>query len=140
MTCAPNWIFFPHTGKCYQYVLAGYHISRTQSQAACANLSPADSRGSIIGELVSVPDATTYDFLMSLTGNKSAWLGGVRTENGKWSWPDGTAWNFTAWSHGEPNGQKYLCMNWGNIPGWFDFRDGGATPWGYICQYQKAGW
>ena len=149
MTCAPNWTFFPHTEKCYQYVLLTSPISRTQSQAACANMSPADSRGSIIGELVSVPDATTNDFFVSLAGGNPTWLGGFRTANNEWFWSDGTAWNYTAWGYAEPNGfhlgENDLVMNWRGRPGWFDIDNGGIGGTfgrqvrGHICQYHKAG-
>ena len=150
VTCATNWTFFPHTEKCYQYYYSGL-ILRTQAQAACANMSPAESSGSIIGELVSVPDATTNDFFVSLAGGKPTWLGGFRTENDEWFWSDGTAWNYTAWRHSEPNGfptEKYVAMNWKRMgKGWVDLPDlglwvmgHGGGVWGYICQYHRTGW
>ena len=150
VTCATNWTFFPHTEKCYQYLNSGL-ILRTQAQAACANMSPAESSGSIIRELVSVPDANTYDFFVSLAGGNPTWLGGFRTENDEWFWSDGTAWNYTAWRHSEPNGfptEKYVAMNWKRMgKGWVDLPDlglwvmgHGGGVWGYICQYHRTGW
>ena len=148
MTCAPGWTFFPHTGKCYQHVEKSSFVTHTAAEKACESISPVESTGRIIGDLASVPDDATYNFLSALSGNKSVWVGGKGNLNNvnDWSWSDGTKWNFTAWLPGEPSkgwNEIYLQMNkkwYGNI-GWNDIRENGQrVVFGSICQYHKAGW
>ena len=148
MSCAPGWDFFPHTEKCYQRVQKFTAISWTEAQTACENTSPAESSSSIIGGLVSVPDATTNAFFLSLSQNNATWIGGLRAANNDWIWSDGTAWNYTAWYWNprtpEPNGlhlgEKHVVMHVAARRGWCDLPESGSgAVHGYLCQYYIAG-
>ena len=56
--------------------------------------------------LASIPDATTNDFLTTLTAQE-AWTGGYRKSDETWgAWTDGSTWGYTKWASGQPN-------NWG---------------------------
>ena len=146
VTCAPGWTFFPHTGKCYQHVEKSSFVTHTAAEKACESISPVESTGRIFGDLASVPDILTNTFLMRLSENKSVYIGGKRNVNNDWIWSDGTPWNFTAWSpDDEPNNwrgiQFYLSLMKHGTEGWNDIEeDGFRSLFGYICQYQKAGW
>ena len=45
-----------------------------------------------IGDLASVPDEQTQEFLAALT-SKTVYIGG-RLEEGSWVWSDGTPWQY----------------------------------------------
>ena len=50
------------------------------------------------GELASIEDPNTNNFLKKLTANR-AWIGGhlVNEEENIWGWTDSTSWNFDNW-------------------------------------------
>ena len=56
--------------------------------------------------------------------------------DGKWTWSDGSPWEFENWASGQPdnNGhQDYVQINWQSVGGWDDM-DVGANR-GFICQF-----
>ena len=56
--------------------------------------------------------------------------------DGKWTWSDGSPWEFENWASGQPdnlNGhQDYVQLNWQSVGRWDDM-DVGANR-GFICQ------
>ena len=57
------------------------------------------------GDLASVPDRETLEFLNKLGGNRvSHWIGGQQ-KDGRWTWTDGTPWSNEFWMPGEPNNE-----------------------------------
>jgi len=124
--CAEGWVYFEHTGKCYK----SFSSWKTWSSAR------SSCRASTNGDLASVPDQETNDFLAGLTSFR-AWIGGYRNENNEWSWTDQTPWSYESWSWGNPNdfalSQNALQINYQRKGLWND--DMGWRVMGYICQY-----
>ena len=112
-----------------------------EARASCQANTPAPYNG----DLASVPDQATNDFLTTLTTDL-VWIGGndIDTE-GTWVWSDGTPWNYDSWRPGEPtntNGEEDgLVLNYGETGLWNDLSVDGAlcsdcpVP-GYICQHK----
>ena len=94
----------------------------------------------IQGNLASIPDAVTNNFIESLVNGETIWLGGFRLEDGKnvWGWTDGSAWGYTNWKSGEPNDssgtEDFAMMNYGTHPkgSWNDGKI--VENYGFICQ------
>ena len=62
------------------------------------------------GDLASVPDQKTNNFLLTLISSR-AFIGGTRNSSGQWSWTDGNPFTFTHWAPGNPSGDgKVLEM------------------------------
>ena len=113
-------------------------MSWTEARTQCQTIAPYN------GDLASVPDQATNDFLTTLT-TEVAWLGGNDLESeGVWIWTDGTPWSFESWNSGEPsNGggnESFLELNYANVGGWndapLDAMDLTYPTGGYICQYK----
>ncbi len=95
------------------------------------------------GQLVTVPDAETWNFVKGLGGAASVWLGATdeKTE-GVWVWSDGTPVTFTAWLGAGPDNaggaENYLATHRG---GWNDVKKSGAFDSfqvvGFICEWKK---
>ena len=94
-----------------------------------------------IGDLASVPDEQTQEFLAALT-NKTVFLGGRLSEEGAWVWSDGTPWQYEAWHQGEPSGgqENILVMNYfkQSLGSWNDGEDIQTNVvQGSICEYYR---
>ena len=92
--CAVGWAHFPHTGRCYK------HFSEEKlwpdARDFCAREAPGGG-----GDLVSIPDQATNDFITSLSSD-TAWIGA--SDEGSedvWKWSDGTPWSYESWGRGE---------------------------------------
>ena len=94
------------------------------------------------GDLPSITDKATNDFLMRLNSKQPSWIGLKQHPNeGSWtalgSWTDGSPWCFQNWGKGEPNDlggkEDFGQTNWGGPGKWNDRRD---HYWkhGYFCQ------
>ena len=125
-TCATGYQFYG--SQCYKFV--SERISWTDAEAACI------AEG---GNLASIPDQETNDFLTSLT-EIYAWVGGRRLEAGQnvWGWTDGTEWSYTNWGPGQPDNlegsQDYIAINHGGVGLW---DDGSNVIQNYICQRKQ---
>ena len=88
------------------------------------------------GDLASIPDKTTNDFLTHLSGVIS-WIGATdAASEGNWQWSDGTPWGYESWAAGEPNngggrGQNYGAINY-IVAGMWDDEDSNKP---FFCQY-----
>ena len=64
----------------------------------------------IFGHLASVTSDTIHQYVlegMKKRGLDFVWLGGTdKVKEGTWSWIDGSPFEFTNWSRGEPNNWK----------------------------------
>ena len=93
------------------------------------------------GELASVPDKDTNDFLSyaEVTGGRRSWIGGQKVD-GEWTWSDGTPWDFENWLPGQPdnsdNRQAYVSINFGRVEKWDDDYWDGPGVQGFTCQTQ----
>lgn len=93
------------------------------------------------GQLVTVPDAPTWEFVKSLTP-ASVWMGATdeKTE-GVWKWVDGTPVGFTGWigaGADNSNGREhYLTTHRG---GWNDAPNSGSFATfqvvGFLCEWR----
>ena len=85
------------------------------------------------GDLASIPDQTTMDFMKDyIAKGVAAWVGGFN-DDGVWKWLDGTTFAFTNWKTSEPNGDgPYFVLATGDNK-WNDLSgDYNKT---YVCQY-----
>ena len=94
------------------------------------------------GELASVPDQETKEFLTKLGNKVSHWIGGQKNGDNIWTWTDGTPWNKEFWLTGEPNNEKEMIngieRNQTVInqqeSGLWDDKAPEASMLGYFCQ------
>ncbi|KAH9504722.1 C-type mannose receptor 2 [Bulinus truncatus] len=92
------------------------------------------------GDLPSVPDGNTNRFIRNLTNNtNSVWIGlnDISIEK-TYNWSDGSPYNFTNWSKGEPNSQdvKEDCVKMLSSGGWDDVDCHYLNH--YICSLKKG--
>ena len=113
-----GWVYFSHTDKYYKEFNMGssWAHGRTCCQGKCLN-----------GDLASIPDEATMQFIMQNVASTSTWLGGYKDTNG-WSWMDGTSWNYTNWKDGHPENKyedrtatRLIGQSWYET--WYDSRD-----------------
>ena len=82
------------------------------------------------GDLATIADQATNDFVTnSFPISFTFWIGGVR-KSGKWTWADGTLWNFDL-NEQNDSGDDYLVM-W-NTNKWGDCRT--SCKFYFLCQY-----
>ena len=102
------------------------------------------------GNLASILDQETNDFLVSLTQHSPdprSWIGASDAEaEGDWTWSDGSPWgNYTNWLHEEANNegnrQHHAMFNarYWIVPGKWEDRASSPGDWsidghGFICQ------
>lgn len=90
------------------------------------------------GDLAAITDRSTQDFVYGLKGTPYSWIGGYRVD-GAWNWSDGSSWNYTNWSRGEPNNYRgrddYVAMR--RHGAWIDTRD--DFDFSFLCQYPPVG-
>lgn len=94
------------------------------------------------GQLVTVPDAATWEFVKTLTP-ASVWMGATDEKSeGVWEWADGSAIIFTSWYPGQPDnaaGQEhYIAMwqaKWNDVPRSGAFGNNQVV--GFICEWKS---
>ena len=120
----------PFNGRWYKVYLEkkSWHAARDK----CKELG---------GQLVTVPDAATWEFVKTLTTGAKLWLGATDEEvAGVWKWSDGSVVTFKAWGAGQPdnagNAEHYVAM-FGHV--WADVPKtpviGNVTISGFICEW-----
>lgn len=74
------------------------------------------------------------DFVHLLTDGQETYTGGKTTGGGAGDWSDGSAWNYTNWKAGEPNGNPGECVELNRWPDneWNDINCGNQRS--AICQ------
>ena len=133
-SCGIGWTSFAHTGGCYKHFSS--HVTWHEARRSCK------SHG---GDLVSITDKATNDFLVTLHSKTPAYIGLRQQPNeGSWrhegAWTDGSPWCFQNWNENEPNNrltkfgrnEDFGVTNWDRPGGWNDLHDGHKL--GYFCQ------
>eukprot|EP00957_Ditylum_brightwellii_P150981 11496214-Ditylum_brightwellii.AAC.1 len=92
------------------------------------------------GDLASIHSKQENDFLQTLSDSETSWIGGRRMinytdkNNEMWTWSDGSDWDYTKWSEGEPDNAsskgKVQIMS-----GWHDAL--GFEPESSLMKFQK---
>ena len=122
--CAGGWVYNSLTKKCY----------KDFDEALTWDAARASCQAQINGDLASVPDEATNEFLKDKF--TQGWIGGHLDSNGDWAWSDGTPWGYTSWSSGNPSrtdGTGAIRLK--NV-GWDDLNPEFLRK--YICQHQSV--
>ena len=93
------------------------------------------------GQLVTVPDAATWELVKTLTGGAKLWIGATdEITEGKWAWVDGSPMTFNDWASGEPNNfgaaEHYLAVNgkqWNDLPRQYAINNSVVV--GFLCEW-----
>ena len=115
--CKPGWT--QHKDRCYKLQNGRRGKDRkypswSSARRRCQAHSFTSRSGAVYsGDLASVPDEETQEFLAALT-SKTVYIGGRLSKEGAWDWSDGTPWQYEAWHQGEPSGgrENILVMNY----------------------------
>jgi len=106
------------------------------------------------GHLVSITSQEEQEFLHTVieksgiavdtrqgldSWREKLWAGGTdEGSEGKWRWVDGSAWGFTPWVKGQPDGDGNFLNICPHIRGgWNDDHAVGALVTGFICEWPK---
>ena len=114
--CENDWVSYSPTGGCYKYFESP--LTWEESRRFCQENVPYN-----IGDLASVPDAGTNDFLLTLLQGSYAWIGGFLNQNSSsFAWSDETTWGYEKWFRGQPSGgiQTHVAMNIESSGQWND--------------------
>ena len=65
--CHPGWSYFPKTERCYKY----YSEKKTWPDARFFCRREAFQLGSDVGDLASIPDQATQDFLVGVPNGRA---------------------------------------------------------------------
>jgi len=128
--CGEGWT--PYKNKCYKTYTPESDISWVD-----ANFNCNDKRG----QLASIPNEETNEFMTVLSQTERTWIGGFATGKAPnpdlWTWTDGTPWTYTNWGPGEPNnggGGQEFCLEMNQIGEWNDLGCRESWSFLYICQ------
>jgi hypothetical protein len=93
------------------------------------------------GQLVTVPDAATWEFVKGLGAGRLLWIGATDEVTARqWLWVDGSRVVFSAWTQGQPdnrNGTEHYAImgkTWADVE-----RDQKSGQWavvGFICEWR----
>ena len=128
--CREGEDYFAHNNKCYKFQTT--KLSWSDARKSCQ----ADG-----GDLASVVDKETNDFIKNLTRGIYTWIGGYRVVDDQdvWGWTDGSVWSYENWASGHPDNcqgtQDVVAMNWGQPGQWGDSWNQTTDQQSYVCQY-----
>ncbi|XP_048733100.1 perlucin-like isoform X2 [Ostrea edulis] len=128
LTCPNGWTV--NQNSCY-------HVSRDRESWVEATRM-CELHGGYLAHIETAEEQTFMKQLLQRVNDHQYWLGGSDwTIEGKWIWePRGVAFNFTSWSHGEPdnrhNEQHCLLLDTHSHNQWFDHDCNDARH--YICE------
>ena len=130
--CPDGWETYTGTGslvKCFNYGYGGTQYA-TDAEENC------QAHG---GHLASIHSVEEQDFLKhTFNPSERVWIGAVDpNQNGGWEWTDGSSFDFSNWSSGQPNGGSgsyYTVMDCSASSScqWNDLFYG--NNYNYICQ------
>ncbi|XP_050958296.1 lectin-like [Labeo rohita] len=115
-------------------------LNFTDAEFSCRKTAPG-------AHLVSVHSEEHNDYLLRIVKKLNPndlrfWLGGFEFfETGKFSWTDGSFWDFQIWTRGEPSiytsAEECVEMNWKEIGRWND--DDCYAKKNYMCAFKRNG-
>uniref|UniRef100_A0A914EEY1 Metalloendopeptidase n=1 Tax=Acrobeloides nanus TaxID=290746 RepID=A0A914EEY1_9BILA len=95
--CPQKWTYFETTSKCYYVGGNDTFIYWADAKQECLKLK------SNLASIHSNEENVAIQNLLKRTESSSwAWLGGQKIGN-TWTWIDRTSWDYTNWSHPDPN-------------------------------------
>ena len=142
--CQPGWTYNSKTFKCYKFVeKAGDWADAHNNCHAIAPKNTGPLPVVRVG-LVSIRDAEENIFVgRDIAKGRYILTGGNRLVDGTWIWTDGSKWDFTNWTIGNPNNWKggngdihenSVKLNYHHdIGGWNDGYYKNTNI--YVCQY-----
>ena len=137
-TTSIGWKFLNHTKKCYKHFTSS--VSWAEARHLCQYNFPNKK-----GDLASVPDQVTNDFLDKILSGvtKGVLIGGYKDPvNGQWKWSDGTpfSWPPNSIQDNQDRELAVLRTNYKvdkNGPGvWKDSLVSRSAS--YVCQYEAG--
>ena len=118
-------------GFCFKYFSTP--MAWEDARSFCQDSSPHSG-----GDLASVPDDDTNNFLFTIIQNADVWIGGYRNENQDWVWSDGTPWEYESWHEDQPNDlggmQTHVAFNFNSSAHWYD--ECKDEEKGFICYHK----
>merc|ERR1712142_419035 len=105
--CPDGWMLFE--GKCYGHP-KDRKLNWTDAESFCQSWSTGS-------HLASIHSAEEQKFVQT-TFPQHMWLGGSdKAKDGTWVWSDGTPWDYSDWSSGQPDNHGGDCLkgNWHNL-------------------------
>ncbi|XP_072923100.1 C-type lectin-like [Hemitrygon akajei] len=133
--CDENWFHFSLLNSCYQF----FSDKKTWMAAEdfCNQLPYS---GHLASMNSSIHNSFMSDVVSAVDENKPlAWIGlNDRSEEGIYTWSDGSSYSYRNWSQGEPNdgGHNEDCVHihYSGSPEWNDYPCGNKC--GFICAYK----
>merc|ERR1712110_245374 len=144
--CIHGWKLNPSNCRCYKF--QSQAATWTEANRVCQSIAPTNQPPAppvTARHLASITNQQEQDFIVNLTGGRSAFVGGVKLPDATWAWTDGRKWgSYTNWasfpSHKgtyQPDNymgrENVLQVNWVRRGAWNDKPFSGRNA--YVCQY-----
>lgn len=119
-------------GHKYEVYYGSY--SWSEAMSACEKMG---------GHLATITSEDEQNYIMSITGGASLWIGGYRDDSYNWYWVTGEPWGYTNWGDGEPNDSDNVVSNENRVAvwpeKWNDLNDNNIYEQsGFICEWDDT--
>ena len=129
-----DWEYYNEANKYYKELRE--KMNWIPARQTCQNICPGS------GDLASIKDENATNFMKNkLSLYYSVWIGGEK-KDGKWSWTDGTNFDYENWASSRPYfvpsngyshyGSFFIMMSSGSSRTWYDKLNGYS--YGALCQ------